>query len=88
MQPSADLCRARAAHHDAVARGATLDNVRLIASAAAAAWAKEGAAADIREDRRLRTQAFAAAPMLPIEPPSAALRGLSENPDRGHADRA
>jgi hypothetical protein len=87
MQPSSDLCRTQAAHHHALALAATLDNVRRIASAAAAAWAKEGLAADLREDRKQRTLAFAAAQAAAIEPPPAAFRGLSENPDRSHADR-
>lgn len=55
MQPSAILCRAQEAHHHALARAATLDNVKLIAIAAAAAWAKEGVAAGLREDRKRRT---------------------------------
>ncbi len=85
MQPSSILCRAQEARHHALAGAATLDNVKLIARAAAAAWAKEGAAADLREDRKLRTQAFAEAHAGPIEPPSSHERALSENPDRGHA---
>lgn len=75
------------AHH-ARAGAATLDNVKLIARAAAAAWAKEGAAADLREDRKLQTQAFAGAHPGPIEPPSAHQRALSENPGRGHAQQS
>ncbi|WP_083952626.1 hypothetical protein [Sphingobium amiense] len=50
MQLSSILCRAQEAHHHAVARAATLDNVRLVANVAAAAWAKEGAAAVRREN--------------------------------------
>ncbi|WP_066723832.1 hypothetical protein [Sphingomonas pituitosa] len=84
MQPSFDLCRTQQAHQQALARATTLDNVRLIASAAAAAWAKEGEAAILREGRKLRTRAFAMATV--VEPPLGTLRGLSENPDRGHAD--
>lgn len=86
MQPSSVLCRAQEAHHRALARAASLDNVRRVASAAAAAWAKEGLAADLREDRKLRARALAEATTPPIEPPSAGARALSENPDRGHAD--
>jgi hypothetical protein len=85
IQKVSILCRAQEAHHYALARAATLDNVRLIATAAAAAWAKEGVAADLREDRKLRTRAFAEAPAVPSEPPSAGDRALSENPDPGHA---
>ncbi len=87
MQPSSILCHAQEAHHNAVARAATLDNVRLVASAAAAAWAREGVAAGLREDRKLRTRAFADAHAVPDELPSATDRSLSENPDRGHADQ-
>lgn len=86
MQPSSTLCRAQEAHHQTLARFATLDNVRRIATAAAAAWAKEGVAAGLREDRKLRARAFAEAHTVAIEPPPADLRALSENPDRGHAD--
>lgn len=85
MQPSSTLCRDREAHHHALARTTTLDNVRLVANAAAAAWAKEGVAAGLREDRKLRTRAFAETHAVASEPPPADLRGLSENPDRGHA---
>lgn len=87
MQPSSTLCRDREAHHHALARTTTLDNVRLVANAAAAAWAKEGVTAGLREDRKLRTRAFAEAHTGPGEPPRAEFRELSENPDRGHADR-
>lgn len=85
MQPSSILCRAQEAHHHALARGATLDNVRLIATAAAAAWAKEGLAAGLREDRKLRTRTGVHAALA--EPPQADLREFSENPDRGHAEQ-
>lgn len=88
MQLSSIFCRAQEARHYALAGAATLDNVRLIERAAAAAWAKEGAAADLREDRRLRTQAFAEAHAGPVEPPLAHERALSENPDRGHAQQS
>jgi len=86
MQPCSILCRAEEAHHQAVARATKLDNVRLIANVAAAAWAKEALAADVREDRRLSARVFAEAHLLLKEPPAVDYRGLSENPDRGHAD--
>lgn len=85
MQPSSILCSTQEAHHHALARAATLDNVRLIASAAAAAWAKEGVAAGVREDRRLRTRASEEAHAAASELPSTDDRSLSENPDRGYA---
>lgn len=85
MQPSSTLCRTQEAHHSALARAATLDNVRQVASAAAAAWAKEGLAAKIREERKLNTRAFVKGNMSVSEPPSDYFRELSDNPDRGHA---
>lgn len=88
MQLSSTLCRAQEAHHHAVAGATTLDNVRQIANAAAAAWAKEGMAAGVREDRKLSAKAVAKAHLPSNEPPTADYRGLSENPDRGHADRS
>lgn len=88
MQLSSILRRAPEAHHQAVPRATTLDNVRHIANAAAAAWAKERVAAGVREDRKLSARAFAEAHLLSNEPPTADYRGLSENPDRGHADRS
>lgn len=86
MQLSSILCRAQEAHHHAVARATTLDNVRLVANVAAAAWAKEGVAAGVRENRKLSSKGFAEAHLLPNEAPAADHRWLSENPDRGHAD--
>ncbi len=86
MHLSSILCRAQEAHHHAVARATTLKNVRLVANVAAAAWAREGVAAGLREDRKLSGRAFAEAHLLSKEPPTADYRGLSENPDRGHAD--
>ena len=86
MQPSSILCRAQEAHHHALARAATLENVRQVANAAATAWAKEGAAADMREGRALRARALVGAQAAQYEPSPADIRGLSENPDRGYAD--
>ena len=86
MQPSLILCRAQEAHHLALSRAATLENVQIRAEAAAAAWAKEGLAAGLREGRKLLTREFANAHGAPSKPPPADLRSLSENPDRGYAD--
>lgn len=88
MQPSLTLCRTREAHHLALAGAATLANVRLIANAAAAAWAKEGLAAEHRESRKLRDERPERFGMADAEPPSEYFFGLSENPDRGHAGAA
>lgn len=85
MQPTSTLCRAQEVHHDALAHAATLDNVRHVARTAARAWAKEGLAAELREQRKLRTRAFADAQVESSESVSAILGDLSENPDRGHA---
>jgi hypothetical protein len=81
MQPSLTLCRTQEAHHRALANAATLDNVKSIATVAATAWAKEARAAAQREDRKQRTRAIADA----LSAPSQEDRGMSENPDRGHA---
>jgi hypothetical protein len=88
MQPTSTFCRAQEARQHALASAATLDNVRRVATTAAAAWAKEGAAAILREQRKLRASATAAARAACAEPPRDDLRGLSENPDRGYADAA
>ncbi|WP_230482364.1 hypothetical protein [Sphingomonas sp. Leaf21] len=88
MQLSSILCRAQEAHHYAVACATTLDNVRLVANVAAAAWAKEGVAAGVREDRKLSARAFAEGRLLSNEPPGVDFRALSENPDLGHAVRS
>jgi hypothetical protein len=88
MYLSLDLCRAQEAHQRALASAAKLDNVRLIATAAAAAWAKEATAAEHREDRKRRTRAIAEGLADRPEPPTSDERGLSENPDRGHASVA
>jgi len=82
MQISSILRRAREAHQRALARADALDNVKLIASAAAAARANQAAAAGLHENRQLSTPAFAVA----SEPPRPDFRGLSENPDQGRAD--
>lgn len=84
MRPSSDLCRTQEARQRAIAANATLANVKTIANAAAAAWAKEARQADLREGRRTlalaagRAEAAIAALSLELVP--------SENPDRGFAD--
>lgn len=59
MQPTLALCRTQEAHQRALASSATLDNVKRVANAAAAAWAKEGHAAEQRETRKLHAREFA-----------------------------
>lgn len=87
MQPSSIFCRAREAHHQSLAHAATLDNVRLVANTAAAAWAKEGMAAVLRENRKLRSSDLAEGATAG-EAMTAFMLDPSENPDRGHASRA
>ncbi len=61
MQPTSQLCRTQEAHHLARAAGATLDNIRAVATQAAAAWGKEAADAERREQRQARARLIAAA---------------------------
>ena len=85
MYPSSTLCRTQEAFHRDRAEAATLENVRLIASNAAAAWGQEAAAAEKREARGVRTRAVAE--LLAAEKLQAAQereRAFSENPDRGY----
>ena len=78
MQLSSTLCRAQEAHHRSRAAGAALENVRTIATSAAAAWGLEALSAERREARSLaRTTAMLVAPGEDDE------RRFSENPDRG-----
>jgi hypothetical protein len=84
MYPSSTLCRTQEQFHRERAASTTLENVRLIATSAAAAWGLEAAAAEKREARGVKTRALAdllAAQKL--EAAEARERGLSENPDRG-----
>lgn len=87
MSPSSILCRAREAHHRALATAAVLDNVRNIANAAAAAWAKEADAAEHREERKIRAAEMLTSQRCAASPTSED-RALSENPDRGFANLA
>ncbi|MFC3711333.1 hypothetical protein ACFOMD_02045 [Sphingoaurantiacus capsulatus] len=80
MFPSATLCRAQEAAQHQRAAAATLDNVRTIALAAAAAWGEEGGLAEKREARAANTQRLA---RVALAAKQALELGLSENPDRG-----
>ncbi len=86
MQLSSALCRAQEAHQRDRADGATLENVRIIAAGAAAAWGLEALSAERREQRALRVRAVAnaAADQRALE---AHERSFSENPDRGFESR-
>jgi hypothetical protein len=85
MQPSSNFCRAQEARQHDLAAGATLINVRDVATLAAAAWAKEAAAAEKREERKARVAAQAEAG-ISLALPLPDDRRFSENPDRGFAD--
>ena len=86
MVPSSILCRAQQDLHLRRAADTTLENVRLISTGAAAAWAKEALAAESREARQLRARDVANAGIA-AESTDAACEdlSLSENPDRGLA---
>ncbi|MHA6721182.1 hypothetical protein ACX40Y_17245 [Sphingomonas sp. RS6] len=88
MQPTAITCRAQEARQRQLAANASLPNVRDIAFVAAAAWEKEALAAEKREardreTRRRRGEANLGRATSPFDD-----RTLSENPDRGFANRA
>lgn len=85
MYPSSTLCRTQEEFHRARAAATTLDNVRAIATTAAAAWGHEAAAAEKREARGLRTRAIAELMAVQkLEAAADAERQFSENPDRGY----
>jgi hypothetical protein len=84
MYPSVTLCRTQEEFHRERAAAATLDNVRTIATRAAAAWGQEAAAAEKREARGMRTRAIAdLMAVQKLEAAAEAERQFSENPDRG-----
>jgi len=83
MYPSSTLCRTQEEIHRERAAAATLDNVRAVATRAAAAWGQEAAAAEKREARGLRTRAIAELMAVQkLEAAADAERQFSENPDR------
>lgn len=84
MQPSSILCRTQEAFHRDRAEATSLENVRVIATSAAAAWAIEATQAERREARGIRTRAVAE--LIAVQKllvPDEEERGFSENPDRG-----
>ena len=87
MQLSSALCRAQEAHHRDRADGAALENVRIIAAGAAAAWGLEALSAERREQRALRVRAVANAAADQRRALEAHERSFSENPDRGFESR-
>ena len=87
MYPSSTLCRAQEAFHRDRATGARLENVRTIATHAAAAWEKEARTAERREARHSRNRQLvemASAEMQRVTEDRDRL--FSENPDRGRED--
>jgi hypothetical protein len=82
------MCRAQQAFHHDRSAAAQLDNVRIVAAQAAAAWGHEAVAAERREarlDRRAGEFALTAEEMRPGEDEGDGA-AFNENPDRGHAD--
>lgn len=57
MEPSSTICRKQEAEQRAKAQATTLENVRLIATRAANAWANEALVAERREARKASTAA-------------------------------
>jgi hypothetical protein len=87
MIPSSTLCRTQEDLHRRRAADTSLENVRLVANNAAAAWAKEAVAAEHREKRQTRVREFAeAANALKANLDGADGLLPNENPDRGLAN--
>lgn len=86
MKPTAIMCRAQQARHLTLATNAALPNVRDIATAAAAAWAREAIDADKRDKRTALRQQSALGAAIALEMVATEDRSFSENPDRGFAD--
>ncbi|KEQ51369.1 hypothetical protein [Sphingobium chlorophenolicum] len=82
MTHTSAFCRAQEALHRDRAAVADLDNVRIIAAAAASAWAREAVIAVRREGKLGREDRLPAAASLSEEAEDAA---FSENPDRSLA---
>lgn len=82
MAHTSAFCLAQEALHRDRAAGTNLDNVRIIAESAAAAWAREAVLALRREGKLGGEDRLPAAASLSEEAEDAA---FSENPDRGLA---
>ncbi|HTU12143.1 MAG TPA: hypothetical protein VMG08_14725 [Allosphingosinicella sp.] len=83
MYPSSSTCRAQEAYHRDRAVQTPLENVRLIAERAAAAWGLEGAAAERREARQVKVRLVADAALAQKQQTHDELSRLAnENPDR------
>lgn len=87
MELTSTFCREQEAFQRNRAASAVLDNVRVVASRAAAAWAYEALAADRREASRERLRMIACIAAVEVERPGDREEaGQNENPDRGGAD--
>jgi hypothetical protein len=82
MAPTYDFCRAQEALQRDRAAGSLLENVRVIATKAAAAWNREALLAQNCEATRKRRNALPEAASLSEETEDSL---FSENPDRGLA---
>lgn len=82
MAHTSAFCLAQEALHRDRAAAANLDNVRIVAASAAAAWAREAVVALRRERQLGREDRLPAAASLSEEAEDAA---FSENPDRSLA---
>jgi hypothetical protein len=82
MVPSSILCRAQETLHRRRAADSLLENVRIVAAAAATAWGHEAEAAERRERRHKKGQAFAESAAAGLVEPDGLVLLLSENPDR------
>jgi hypothetical protein len=87
MYPSSTLCRSQEEFHRDRAANTTLENVRVIAAGAAAAWGLEAVAAEKREARGARTRAIAELMAARDLSAREAERQFSENPDREFATK-
>jgi hypothetical protein len=85
MVPSSTLCRAQENLHRRRAADASLENVRIVATNAAVAWAREADAAERRERRQEKVRLFAVRATAGEAELDTLDLLLSENPDRAMA---
>lgn len=83
MQLSVSFCRTQQAFHDARANSTQLDNVRIVAQKAAAAWGLEAEVADRRDAQRERARMAADSRLAADAFEDEDNPIFSENPDRG-----
>lgn len=85
MVPSSILCRTQENLHRRRAAEALLENVRIVATNAAVAWAREADAAERRERRQEKVRLFGIRAAAAEAELDALDLLLSENPDRALA---